>query len=532
MKKVLVLAAVLLLAVALLTGCRRNNDDAAAGPGERPRVAFSFQATGLLAEGHDDQATLDWIQDSLNITINLVTVTDESRPIMAATGDLPDVFHTTTFMDDHFFDWVDQGIIRPIPRDIIARNPYVARVVDWSREVAGIARTRGGEVWFLPRPLDIDPLVTTSTTRLWYRQDWRIQFGMPELRTTDDLWEFIYRSVNEDPNGDGTPVFGLSAPGNWLMASMIIMFSGIDNDGWSLHEGEWIPNFANPRQIEGLQWLRDAFDAGLVDPEYMLSTWQHSLELLASGRAAVVPRNGADPWWLMRTSRFHSDLMGDDWNEWDSWSSGVFGIMPPLIGPNQTRTFWPPALFSNGWSIASRVTDPTLEAIVEFFNWGMMPEQITAHRHGFEGYTYEIVDGRLVRFIDPETNAPYNVHLRWPALELLGRLSWDFNNQWDLDAPETMIEHNNFRRESLRVNIPYNEAFYDEGPAFYLRMARLPAAREFMGNGVNFLADFTSIIVGNEPVPVMFENLRQNWFALGMQAAIDEATAWMAELGY
>ena len=348
MKKMLTLIAVLLLAAFLLAGCNRDGGGGGGADGERGRVSFSMQVGGLLAEGYEDPFTIDWIQDTLNIDIEFIAVTGEALPLMAVAGDLPNLFETNTFMHPHFFEWVDQGIIRSIPREIIARNPYVQAAIDSSREVAGIGAIRGGEIWFYPRPFDVNPLMLTSPQRIWYRSDWREQLGMAPFRTTDDLWTFMERVAAEDLDGTGASVFPLAAPGGWNLTSLIVMWAGMDLDGWSQYNGEWIPNFANPAILPGVQWLRNAFELGYIDPEFALAGWEHSLELMVTGRAAVVPRNGGDPWWLMRTSRVHSNLMGDDWNEWDSWSSGILGIMDPLIAPGRTRTYWLPRIDSGG----------------------------------------------------------------------------------------------------------------------------------------------------------------------------------------
>ncbi|MCL2527266.1 MAG: extracellular solute-binding protein [Defluviitaleaceae bacterium] len=554
MKKILVLVAVLLLAVVVFAACDRGGDGGETPPVATPtpeaappadqgaqetppevedvpteRVSFTIRPTHDAVVPGIDDPIFHLIQDSLNVEINPINIEDDQiMAVMAAAGDLPDVFWLNTFMHDNFYNWIDQGILRSIPRDMIAQHPEVNRRVNASMEIDIVSQVRGGDVWFLPRPFDINPLLTASPMRLWYRADWARDLGLDTPQTTDDLWNMLEAFQNEQPGGNG-PVFAMTAPGNWTLTAMIAMFSGHDMDGWSYYEGQWIPNFANPAQLVGLQWLRDAYQAGFIDPEFSITGWMPALEALADGTVGFVPRNGQDPFWVMRTNRFVRDIMGEGYTELDAFQTGTLGIMPPLVAPGNDRAYWPPLMNSDGWVVSSRVDDVTLDAILRFFEFGMQPENVIIGRHGIEGETYEIIDGRIVRMIDPEseTEAPFNVTVKWPGTALLNQLTWDSNTFWDFNEPETMIGHNVFREESLRINEPYNAAGIDEGEGVVLRIARLPAFLD-MRDFVDPLNDFVLMMRGTRPLEDMWAEAMDEWNALGLQRAIDEATAFMA----
>jgi len=545
-KPVLLLIAAVLAAV-MLTACNRDNGGGAATgtgtgapvavatpapatpapppppPEERATVSFSIRVeSGLVMAGMDDEI-FHYIQDTLNIQINPIVIEDNTvMAVMAAAGDLPDVFQMNTFMHENFYNWVDQGVLRDIPRGIIANFPEVERRVQASMEVDVVSQVRNGLVWFLPKPFDLNPLLLSSPNRLWYRADWVRDLGMDTPTTIDELWDMM--QAFQDNN---LGIFPMTAPGNWTMMAMIPMFSGLDMDGWSEVDGRWIPNFANPRQMEGLQWLRDAFQAGFIDPEFTITGVNPSLEGLAAGIYGFVPRNGGDPFWIMRTSRFLSDIMGDDYTEIDAWQSGVLGIMPPLIAPGNTRSYWPPRIDSDGFVFSSRVSDATMEVILEFFDWGMHPDRQRLARHGLEGITHTMDGTNVVRTIDPETNAPFHVPTMWPGTQLLNLMTWDFNAQWDFNEPDTWVGHNYFRTESLRINEPYNAALIEEGEGTILRIARLPRFVDFR-MFVNPLSDYSLILMGDRPVEDMWNEMINQWNALGLQQAIDEATAFMA----
>jgi len=556
MKRKLALVAVLLLALAFFAACNRDNNDGGGtqqpppttgtGTGtqtpdtgtqppppaaERDRVSFTISGTGSPDAVLDDEI-FHYIQDSLNVEITHITLTEETRDLMAATGDLPDIFFFfNTFGNPNFYNWIDQGIIRSIPRDMIARNPEIARIVNWSREVNTVAEVRGDEIWFLPRPFDYRPNMASSTLRLWYRADLAANMGIPTPQTTDDLWEFLRAFTEDDPHGDGTHTFGMSAPGNWTMISpFVAMIAGIDMDGWSqLDNGDWVPNWSNPRMIEALQWLRDAWDAGFIDPEYMISTWQTSLELLATGRTGLVPRNGGDVHWVMATNRVHAQLQDDpDWLAIDSHHAGYFRVMPVLTHQGR-QPAWPPQINSDGFLINSSVDDATLEVILEFVNWGMEPERVLMRRHGLEGQTWHRgADGSIELAINPETDQPFAIWQEFPSIELLNIMTWDFNHAWDPDPPEAYRGQREFREESLRINVSYNAAgIVDCDIAFLLRIARLPEALNLM-NFVAPLVEFADIITGTQPVQVMWDSRMAEWNAMGLQRAVEEANAFVA----
>ena len=550
MKRKLALVAVLLLALAFFAACNRDNNGNGgttpppadrettaqpptggtdAQPPVRDRVSFTISGTGSPDAVLDDEI-FHYIQDSLNVDIEHVTIGEGMIELMAAVGDLPDIFFFS-IADPNFYNWIDQGIIRSIPRDMIARNPEIQRMVSWSRQVEGVAAARGGDVWFLPRPFDYRPNMASSTLRLWYRADLAANMGIPTPQTTDDLWEFLRAFTEDDPHGDGTHTFGMSAPGNWtLLSPFTAMISGIDMDGWSqLDNGDWVPNWSNPRMLEALEWLRDAWDAGFIDPEYAVAGWQHSLELLATGRTGVVPRNGGDVHWVMATNRVHANLVDDpEWLAIDSHHAGYFRVMPVLTHQGRP-TAWPPQVNNDGFMISSNVDDALLERILEFVEWGMQPERVLMRRHGIEGVTWHRgADGSIELAIDPETDNPYTIHLRYPSIELLNILTWDFNIQWDMDQPEAYRGQREFRAESLRINESYNAAgIVDCDTAFMLRVARLPEFLNVM-NFVSPLVDFSNIVTGTEPVQVMWDRYMSEWNAMGLRAAIDEANAFVA----
>jgi len=547
LKKMLTFIAAVVVTVALFAACNPGDGgtettapvaDAtttdpvgeAAAPAERDVISFSISPThDALTPGADDEV-FRFIQDTLNVRINPIIIEDNTvMAVMAASGDLPDVFMINTFGHDNFYTWIDQGILRSIPRDMIERFHYVSRMVNWSRELATVAEVRGGEVWFLPRPFDYEPLLTASSMRIWYRADWVENLGMSTPQTTDDLWEMLRAFAEEDPAGDGRHLFPMTSPGNWPLLALITMFSGLDNDGWSQVDGQWTPNFANERQLAGIQFFRDAFVAGFIDPEFSITGVNPSLEALAAGSVGLVPRNGADPWWLMRTSRFLRDVMGEGYTEYDAWNTGAIRIMPPLVAPGNDRSFWPPATNGDGWVINSRVDDETLEVILDFFDWGTHPDQVVMSRHGIEGVSWSRnPDGSIHRYIDPETDAPFNTTVTWPGTVLLNEMTWDFNQQWDFNEPETFAAgHNHFREESLRINVPYNAAGIDDGEAFILRVARLPHFMDFL-DFVDPLTGFVEIITGTRPVQDMWDDMISEWNALGLQRAIEEANAFMA----
>jgi len=418
---------------------------------------------------------------------------------------------------------------------MIDKYPNVKFAVDGSLELTTITEYVGGEIYFLPRPFDFDNPSITQHGRIFYRGDWARNLGIPTPTTTDDYREMLRAFTQDDPTGTGTNTIGLAVPGNWFFTNLLSFFSGLANDGFTKEDGRWIPNYYSEKMIPGLQFLREIFEAGYVDPEYALAGWQDALTLLGTDVAGTAIRNGGDPWWLMRSTRFYSDANPDFGTVSDVWEQGIIQVMPPLIAPGHTRSYWNPRIEAGGYSFNHSVDDAKLDVILEFINWGHEPEQVEMGRHGIEGVTYsKDAQGNITLFDDPDAEnegTPYNIGVKYPGSGLLKILTWDAMAQFDTRIPSGTPDI--FRTESLRINRIYDAARIDEGAGFTLRMIyrTIPEMMD-VNSFVDWSSSYGEIITGTRPVDEMFADFRRELDSLGMQNAIDAMTQIMADLGH
>jgi hypothetical protein len=417
---------------------------------------------------------------------------------------------------------------------MIDKYPNVRFAVGVSDELTTVSEFMDGAIYFLPKPFDFDNPSISQHGRIFYRGDWVQNLGMTTPRTTDEFFELMRAFTHDDPTGTGTSTIGLAVPGNWFLTNLLSFFSGLANDGFTKEDGRWIPNYYSERMIPGLQFIRDMYDAGFIDPEYALAGWQDALTLLGTDVAGAAIRNGGDPWWLQRTIRFYTDANPDFGTPADAWEAGIISVMPPLIAPGNTRSYWNPRVNAEGYSFNHSVDDELLDVILHFIDWGLEPAQFEMGRHGIEGVTYsKDADGRIDLFPDPESEDgnPFNITVKYPGSGLLKILTWDAMASFDLNIPSTIPDV--LRIDSLRVNRMYDEAVIDEGPGFMLRMIyrTIPEMME-VNSFVDFAASYGEIIIGSRPVAEMFADFRSELDSLGMQNAIDAMTAIMAGMGY
>ena len=497
-------------------------------PPARERITVTF-ATGTMTDINDEIGK--WIMDLFDIDFVPVLVEGtDMLALMGATGDLPDMFGMQTFEDKNFYQWVEQGIIREIPRNLIDKYYHIQRVVDMSREGAIVRDFLGGRQMYLPRPSDVDPINISETSRLFFRKDWAENLGIDPPTTTDEFFEMMRAFTEDDPDGNGVnDTVGLLSAGNWFMSMMITMFSGVAIDGWVYENGEYIPGYYSERMIPGLEYLREMYSRGYIDPEYSVTGATASMEKFGQDVGGALFRNGGDPYWLMRTSRYYRDAHPSTNTEINVWRNH-FGMLYPLLAPGNDRTYWVPRTEPGGTCFNANVSDEKLDRMLEWINWSEEPEQVEMGRYGVEGRTYaKGADGSIALFIDPSTGDYYQIWIEFPGLALIPRTHGDFRQQFNVEIPSTT--HVDFRRDSLAINEKYDESVIDEGHAMILRFVTTPEMDDLL-NYVDEGSAYAQIIMGREPVAEMFAKFRAECDAVGARAAIDSATALMRSYGY
>jgi putative aldouronate transport system substrate-binding protein len=473
------------------------------------------------------------IQEMFNVTITAMPIeSDEALALWAAGDELPDMFVTNTFEDSYrFFNWIDQGIIRDVPYELISKYANIQRIVDGSRELSGISAMKDDKYWYIPRKNDANhEFFTVDGARIFYREDWLETLGMDVPTTIEDYYEVLYAMAHDDPTGTGASTIGALAAGGLVYYFALY---GIDPEGWVYENDEWIPGFMSQKMVAPLEALRQLYSDKSLDNEYAISGNTEMFNKWANNIGGSVIRNGGDQYWYNRMHRYVSEAMDPPLEGWQVMD--VVGVMPIPTAPDGNK-YWLPFVDSGGVEFSADTSDEVIDRLLEMLDWTLTDEAMDYYRYGVEGITYEVNDeGKYVTLLDPATGEAYQ--RRFPAAGFISAVNWmsaeNFYN--DKSAPnaeyseERIAAEAAMKQEVFDWTLEYNKHVLPEGDAFVARLISTPAKDEIYSaiRDDSLSTEIYNIISGTAPVDEMFEAFLGICYSKGIQDAIDEVSVIM-----
>lgn len=199
----------------------------------------------------------------------------EKVNVAIASGDMPDVV-VNTFPSAAVYQWIDDGVLIPL-NDYFDVMPSVQAMCEQESWTAFDGKYYGY------------PFVTGKGTTNWsfiIRGDWLDAVGMEWPETLDDYWQVMDAFVNEDPDGDGeadTFAFTNQKPGTDF--NFIFGAYGLPHFDYNLDEnGNVIAWFEHPAWMDGMRYAIAMWEAGFIEPEFMLNDRQMKEDKFYNGK--------------------------------------------------------------------------------------------------------------------------------------------------------------------------------------------------------------------------------------------------------
>ena len=238
------------------------------------------------AETVDDKVG-QFVQDKLNVEFDLQPLSwdnPEQVSLFGATDSLPDVTgsYPTNEMS-MFYSWIEQGIIRDIPYEMIEKYPYIKEIVDNDVVLNAVKEVQGGKYWYLPRPESFENIYQATTTGIYYRKDWLENVGIEKApETVDEFYEMLVAFKEKDPDGNGkndTVPLSMQKFVSDTTPDLLFGFWGLaDPMSWyKTDDGTWQPGYFTDAMLEPLKFYRKLYQEGLIDTELYTqdsSTWE------------------------------------------------------------------------------------------------------------------------------------------------------------------------------------------------------------------------------------------------------------------
>lgn len=356
---------------------------------EREPVTLNF--SGVLGTDWNDypeNSQAKYLKDTFNVTINVVDMSERKEAMMAS-GDLPDLFLIEA---NEMAPLIESNFVIPLDDLLVEYGPDIIPDVEGMWDYLKVAMGDGEHIYAitgfgLPAgELDLSGNFET--------QDWGLNvvwsrykaLGCPEVdNSIDSLYNLMVDLVNVQPTtDDGLPVYAIAYPtiemrGRSLYASQLFAeYSATDFCSIDLYTGDLKMLYTDPDssiwQHEYLYWKLN--QVGLLDPDSFL------MDFDADSLKAV---NG------QYVATFYHDITGNA-----TRTAAAEGTLDGFqFIPVKGASVWKGSdgLYGgrNARLISAKCEYP--ERVIEVLNWVFSEDGARARHSGFEGETWDYVDG-------------------------------------------------------------------------------------------------------------------------------------------
>lgn len=217
---VMLLAAAML--ITLLSGCggsgNKNEQGSTAGgssaastvskdgfPIVPEPITLTMMAPDVGLQNWENMAVLQEMEKLTNIRFEFKNAPKDSfetkKNLVFASGDYPDVFYAAGLTPAEQMNYGEQGILIPLEDLIEEYAPNFKKVLDENPNVRKSITAPDGHIYSLPVVEFNQPWYRNP---LWYNGDFLKALNIDKLpETTEELYTYLKRVKEEDPNGNG-----------------------------------------------------------------------------------------------------------------------------------------------------------------------------------------------------------------------------------------------------------------------------------------------------------------------------------------
>lgn len=511
MKKTALLLAAILCA-STLTACSGSSDassqesqasNAASTSGETAEtdepMTLTFFVT-WMEKVNETQPVRQKLEEELNIKMDMQPSLDkEALNLRIAGGDLPDYIRDQTFIDYH--NYADQGIFTELPVEVIKEN--APNLAEWAEREGG-----GENVWsyYIHDGKNYSVPILWSLANQGFTLAWRSDMlemaGFSEENppvTLEDM-ENGMRTIHEQ-----TGIAPLTATDGLGSLSHVFGAYGAYLNYYE-KDGQMVYGPIQPEAKEALATLNEWYTEGLLDPEFMINTFDSVLEKWSSDQAAIVEYY----WWDLLPKEAFFDGRLYECNEERGLSNII--VLPPEGPDGESGMTQGNPFPSSGLQFTKALEDQPekIAKYLQVFDRTWDRELQDFLNYGVEGETYNYNEETGVEWIapydDPEKRDEYGLGL-YP-------LPGCFND-YDFQAKySTQPQYLELRNESEEKGVgmvpildPFYRPVYNE-KAEILDKVYNDAYIDFI-TGARSLDEFDAFV--------------EEWLAAGGQEVLDEA---------
>ena len=469
-------------------------------------VEISIAWDGIQGIADDDIGK--YIQDKFKMNIIPVAADPEQLNLMAVSDTLPDIF-VSDIGTPAFNNFVREEFVRDIPQALMDKYPAVKSLAE-NHEVGALHKEMTGKIYGVPRPTNLNIDKTAMESAIYYREDWRVELGIPKVPETID--EF-YNMLKAFSTKEG--VYGTSG---WVWQAHLIPW--VDYSNWILEDGIWIPGYTSKDMVPALEFFNKLYKEKILDPEFTVSPIK---DMFYQGKIGAMVGN-ASTYWL-----FSNLMVGFRGANPDLDAMEAVKLLPPIQGLDGNPR-WVKIIANSIIMINSKTDDEKVDRFLELLEWMISDEGRDMRDYGFLDVDYVLKDGKAVSIL-PYKSGEYGrqqpIWEKYPSMGIFNLLSWE-------SVPATLPLNPILPQAITDLNKVFQETTH--GPAavdvnIIVNNIQTPAKDISTIGVVEAETEFNRIISTDNPAEE-FQIIKKKWLEIdGLQQVIDEVNQAVKDQG-
>lgn len=391
-----------------------------------PHIKYNGSGWMLNTGANYDDAYYAYFTEKFNMDFEPYftdrATNDEKVNLLVNTASMPDGLIGLEFNYDAYLEWVDQGLIAPLPDGWEVKYPDLYRMIENTGTLEKI--TVDGQVYVIPHAIwhnFVNMEVPVGHTTIYYRKDWAEKLGMSHIFEGDvvkitDLLEFAKKAVEANLGDNGTTVGLTGRNAKNLVEAFTDQLPYDFSKFVKTEEGyKWAPTLDG--MVDTIKSMREYYQAGAIDPDFYLG---NGLTTFTSGGAAALYAEGSasSTVFLSDFVNAHSNLVDElaalkaedpskmyfDTSVCDYVGFAVIADADGVVHGRETTNYWSFTIFNPD------IDEQVFDRILSLINWACTPDGEVTTKVGIPGVDWSWSEDGKTIVQHPNANGTYNTY--------------------------------------------------------------------------------------------------------------------------
>jgi putative aldouronate transport system substrate-binding protein len=315
-----------------------------------------------LVDDYQNNDFVNYTKEKTNIFMEIDSAPagndfDQKKNLLLASGDYPEVIIDGNFSKAQQVLYGNQGVFLPLNDYIDTYGVNTRQVFSDYPEVKKNFTLPDGSIYALP---DVNDCFHCSMAqKMWVYTPWLDKLGLDMPETTEEFKEMLIAFRDQDPNGNGKkdeiPLSGAIAGwfagvDGFLMNSFVYTHGNLAESTANrlyVNKGKIVPSYTQPAWKEGLLYINDLFEEGLLSGDAFVQD-ANQYKQLGENADDVIMGAGTGG---------HMGVFVNFQGESGRWLE--YKAVPPLKGPEGVRyARYNPVYGNFSWFITNTAKNP------------------------------------------------------------------------------------------------------------------------------------------------------------------------------